>query len=597
MGKKRGVVFRDGSKKTRNDEGKINAINTWDDIDHDSEDEFHDARGNILLENQDSDQDGQISDHEIYGLDGIDEEDIDESSEEEDEEQEDEVEETTWGQSKKAYYNADEGSDLDEMREEEEEALKIQKQRLANMDEADFVDDALAGWGLGADANKDTDKQLLESVTKDLDDITFDVSATVATHRKNLPLAEKLKILQNESPELMDLMNEFKDKTEALSLLHGIILRINKNQKNDHQAAKFIIFQYQLFLNYLTNVSFYFSLKASGTPDIREHPCINALVELRATIEKTEKLETKIKPQLETFLENLDKPDTLIKDNNNTMKTKKISNKTKPANKKSSEIQQPTYNEYEDEDEFLGFDDDDEDNQGEEEDEETVPDIEQEFKSLKKQVKKRKRALANDFGDFDAMEEVDMEDKIMKKRSIRDYVAKIESKQAKQQAKYQGDSDLPYRDRKNQQQKKGVAQPQDTSADLDDKDWDEQDIHDSKEGGYDDEDDYTAIVKEKKSRKAMKQAAYDAERAPLVDGDYKVDDGEKRLASRQILKNRGLTPHRKKENRNGRVKKRRQYDQKLKKLSSVRHIAKPLQGTYGGEFTGIKANVSRSVKL
>lgn len=167
-------------------------------------------------------------------------------------------------------------------------------------------------------------------------------------------------------------------------------------------------------------------------------------------------------------------------------------------------------------------------------------------------------------------------------------------KQAKQQAKYQGDSDLPYKERNNKQ-KQGVAQPQDQSADLDDKDWDEQDINDGKEDDGDDE--YSNVVKAKKSRKAMKQAAYEAERAPIIDGDYKVDDGEKRLASYQILKNKGLTPRRKKENRNGRVKKRHQYDQKLKKLSSVRQIVKPLKGVYGGEFTGIKANVSRSVKL
>jgi U3 small nucleolar RNA-associated protein 3 len=81
---------------------------------------------------------------------------------------------TTWGTSKKAYYNADEGSDLDEMREEEEEALKIQKQRLADMDEADFMDDTLSGWGIGAEANKEADRQLVESVTKDLDDISFE---------------------------------------------------------------------------------------------------------------------------------------------------------------------------------------------------------------------------------------------------------------------------------------------------------------------------------------------------------------------------------------------------------------------------------------
>lgn len=54
----------------------------------------------------------------------------------------------TWGKSKQAYYDADEGDDLDEMREEETEALKIQKEQLAAMDEADFMDE----WGTGPGA-------------------------------------------------------------------------------------------------------------------------------------------------------------------------------------------------------------------------------------------------------------------------------------------------------------------------------------------------------------------------------------------------------------------------------------------------------------
>lgn len=40
MGKKKTPVFRDGSKQSVNkDDGKIKAIRTWDDIEHDSEDE------------------------------------------------------------------------------------------------------------------------------------------------------------------------------------------------------------------------------------------------------------------------------------------------------------------------------------------------------------------------------------------------------------------------------------------------------------------------------------------------------------------------------------------------------------------------------
>ncbi|ORZ21611.1 Sas10 C-terminal domain-domain-containing protein [Absidia repens] len=596
MGKKKSTVFRKGSNKQSDvSDGKINAIKTWDDIEHDSEDDFHEARGNILLDGKESDEDDQ-SEHEIYGLDGLDSQ-PDSSSEEEDveAEQDDSTDATTWGTSKKAYYNADEGSDLDEMREEEEEALKIQKQRLADMDEADFVDDTLSGWGIGAEANKEVDRQMVENVTKELDDISFDMSSSVAARRKNLPVVEKIKILQNESPELLDLLNEFKDKTSTMGELKQMVDQISDNNKQDHEAAKFILFQYQLLMNYLTNISFYFSLKAAGANNIRNHPVIGALVELRAAIEKMEKLEKKLQPQLIDFIEHID--ETAENTDSKHMKTATITKAKKSSNKKVILNQQQSSDEEEYE---LDFDDDgafsDDDIQ------QDATDIEKEFKSLKKQAKKRKRNMNdNDFGDLDMMEQVDMEDKLAKKRSIRDYVSKIESKQARQQSKYQGDSDLPYKER-NLRQKKGVAQPQDKSADLDDQEWNEQDALDAtdawvEDGDTGDQDDYSKAAKKIANKKANKQAAYDATRAPVMDSNYVVEDGHKRLASWQILKNKGLTPHRKKENRNGRVKKRHQYEQKMKKLSSVRQVVKPLAGTYGGESTGIRSNVSRSVKL
>lgn len=55
-----------------------------------------------------------------------------------------------WGRNRKLYYNADQGRNLDEMKEEETEALRIQKERIATMDEADFMDNDVPGWGLRA---------------------------------------------------------------------------------------------------------------------------------------------------------------------------------------------------------------------------------------------------------------------------------------------------------------------------------------------------------------------------------------------------------------------------------------------------------------
>lgn len=179
----------------------------------------------------------------------------------------------------------------------------------------------------------------------------------------------------------------------------------------------------------------------------------------------------------------------------------------------------------------------------------------------------------------------------------------------KRQARYQGDVDIPYKDRIRRDQTKGVAQPSDGTADLDDADWNESDHHtaaSTKGGGKNrepssaaDEDDpesyYESVKAAQDARKQRKLDEYEASKPGLVeDGD---SEGDKRGVTWQILKNKGLTPHRKKEQRNARVKHRSKYEKKMKKLGSVKRVVKPLVGAYGGEGTGIKTKLSRSIRL
>lgn len=595
MGKKKSVVFRNGADKNvdSSKSDKIDAIRTWDDVEHDSEDDFHDDRGKVLL-NDDYESEQEQSDREIYGLDGLDSEE--EDSDEDNKEEEEVDDDKTWGTSKKAYYDADEGEDLDEMREEEEEALRIQKEQLANLDEADFVDDALSGWGLGNDEDAEADRKLVEDVSKDLEDISFD-SIKVEKRRKNLPVAEKIKIIQNESPELIDLLDEFKENVEMVNLLKGIVEKIQAKGKEQDEIAQFILFKYQTVMNYMTNISFYFALKASESKDIRDHPVIQALFNLKQTLEKLDALEEKLQDEIQDLVTDLEEeeaeqidediqPVVIVKEKSG----KKQKTKSKPVKKPvvishDSDISDDLQNESEDEQDILN----------------EIEDIEEEFKSLKKASKKRKRAaVQDDFGELDALDELDMEDKLIKKKSIRDYVAKIDSKQAKNASRYQGDVDLPYRDRV-KQERKGVAQPQDKSADLDDDDWNEDDAAaaDEVRSGKADSDDeyYSQIAASKDALKRAKREEYEAERPAIESRDIQVDEGQKRLASYKILKNKGLTPHRKKENRNARVKHRNKYAKQMKKLSSTRAVVKAQSGGYGGEMSGVKTNVIKSVKL
>lgn len=75
------------------------------------------------------------------------------------------------------------------------------------------------------------------------------------------------------------------------------------------------------------------------------------------------------------------------------------------------------------------------------------------------------------------------------------------------------------------------------------------------------------------------------------------DEESRRGITYQIAKNKGLMPHRKKEQRNPRVKHRGKYRKALiRRKGAVRTVRKETS-RYGGEISGIKATVSKSVKF
>lgn len=75
------------------------------------------------------------------------------------------------------------------------------------------------------------------------------------------------------------------------------------------------------------------------------------------------------------------------------------------------------------------------------------------------------------------------------------------------------------------------------------------------------------------------------------------EEEAKRAITYQMAKNRGLTPYRKKELRNPRVKHRNKYRKaKIRRKGAVREVRKELT-RYSGEISGIKAGVKKGIKL
>lgn len=68
--------------------------------------------------------------------------------------------------------------------------------------------------------------------------------------------------------------------------------------------------------------------------------------------------------------------------------------------------------------------------------------------------------------------------------------------------------------------------------------------------------------------------------------------GGPRSLTRAIEKNRGLTPHRAKANRNPRVKKKLAYEKAKQKVGSMRAVYKGGQGALGGNYQGETSGIS-----
>ncbi|KAH8038918.1 hypothetical protein HPB51_004030 [Rhipicephalus microplus] len=90
---------------------------------------------------------------------------------------------------------------------------------------------------------------------------------------------------------------------------------------------------------------------------------------------------------------------------------------------------------------------------------------------------------------------------------------------------------------------------------------------------------------------------FDAEDQEQLDENEEEGGDERRGITYQIAKNKGLTAKRKKEYRNPRVRHKMKYRKaKISRKGQVREVRTELQ-KYGGELSGIRAGVTRSIKM
>jgi U3 small nucleolar RNA-associated protein 3 len=225
----------------------------------------------------------------------------------------------------------------------------------------------------------------------------------------------------------------------------------------------------------------------------------------------------------------------------------------------------------------------------------------------------------SDFGEEESLSARALAEKASKKKSLRFYTSQIAQKanrRADAGRDAGGDADLPYRERLRDRQARLNAEAEKRGKKLDeygrgtalggDDSGDNDDDADVANAVRGEEDDYydmvTQVSRKKKEDKAERYTAIAAAKAAgkqmrVVEGE--VGEDGKRAIGYVIEKNKGLTPKRKKDVRNPRVKKRKKFEEKKKKLASIRAVYKggEERGGYGGEKTGIKTNLVKSIKL
>ncbi|POS74590.1 hypothetical protein DHEL01_v207014 [Diaporthe helianthi] len=495
-----------------------------------------------------------------------------------------------WGDSKKEYYNADAIETEADALAEEQEAKRLQKKKLAEMDEADFIFDE-DEWAVPAEETEEG----AEVVTEELKDI--EVTDDMDTN-------ERYRILQARYPEFVPLVEEFEKLQPQLVQL--------QKEADGKPAQSLEAVKHWILGCYVASLASYFAILTSpardaGAPtvslnpaELRDHEVMETLVSCREAWQRVRDLQAAKSTSEEPEILSAEEDISMGEEDARPVKKSKLAAKADAERKKKKKKAEK---------ERLAK---------AKEVEESLADL----STLLEKPKKAKNAKTvtrtqedddnSDFGEEEALDARTAADKAAKKKSLRFYTSQIVQKASKRAGAGRdagGDVDIPYRERMrdrmirlNAEAEKRGKKDSKRGAELggDDSSGDEA-VAKEVRGN---EDDYYDMVahrtKSKKDDKAARKEALAAAsvRDRVVEVETVGADGKRKI-NYQIEKNKGLAPKRKKEVRNSRVKKRKKYEDKQKKLKSMKATYQGGEGKggYQGETTGIKTGLIKSVKL
>lgn len=236
--------------------------------------------------------------------------------------------ELAWGQRKQQYYGTDydkaaprpkqsQEEEAAEAQEEEEEAQAIQKRLAQSLGEDDYGLDLLQAYA--APPERPEEKESGQKIAKDL---------------RSLSKKEQLKLLKKESPELLELIQDFEAKLiELRDELEPLVQMVKGGLIPQGKGSRYLQTKYHLYLNYCCNISFYLVLKAKRIP-VHGHPVIERLVTYRNLINDLGIVDQKLSPEVRLLLDGFRNRDSngLQSRKKSTARVGKLSTKVKPKN-------------------------------------------------------------------------------------------------------------------------------------------------------------------------------------------------------------------------------------------------------------------------
>ena len=683
--------YEEGSEEDNEDDSREGKGDSDDDYYDDDDDDYHnyaDDNMKSILENLPVEARNKI----LSGKKIVPEDDIDDDvGGDSDEENEDEG----WGKKKSNYYSGDTadleiGQDVQDAEDEEEAVKELHEQTMKKMTDSDYYDD-LSGDDDDDDDDDEEDsddevtlkkKSKVRKKTKGISDKLQSELQTIALGSNNsnsnvqiekiernvanMTKDQKLAMITADSPELLSLVEELKEKISELKHKIIPIRELEKKLQDetktsgiDDDIIHYLDVKNQMLIAYCLNLCFYLAMRCEGK-SVKDHPVMRQLLELRYVMEKLRPMDGKLKHQIDRLVNAAnvkdsdqssfglrpnpnafidkegasDDSDSGIEDSGHSddkvSKEKKTassddiyrppkiaaapyrleeSREDKEARKlqrkrnklKNSAIFESLQEEFgsaPEQSSSTGMEgmgtadakalqkEIDERNKFEEERMIRLTMTRKEKQSLKRRQREaNKLDRLTDLGDIGGLDEFD-DLKVGRRKAAKSANAEATAEALKKAVAAFAQS---------QDTKKVKTSSKKSNKAIPDFAMDEIDV-----GG--DNNEFDGIVEDFSKRKKD----YETKRAekyvpePRYGGleSHEISEGQRRPATYEMIKNRGLTPHRKKANRNPRVKKREAYAKAVKnRRGQVRDVITGVGTSYDGEWTGIKSSVAKSRKI